>query len=269
VLPTLIDYNGGATFLSTPRGFNHFYDLCNREGKDWEHFHFTSYDNPHLPEGAVEELLEELGKEAESQEILADFTQQQGLVYNELNREVHLKESTPFLAPKTIAGIDFGYTDPAAVLSIKTDGYRYYVEKEYYEVGRTHDEIASYVAVQNFNEIYADPASPEAIEVMRRKALPVKEVVKGKDSIVAGIMFVKQLLRENRLFIHPDCKSLIREFDMYVWSDKKANIPEDEYNHGLDALRYALYMQKHQDVNTMNKNYLLKQKNRQKPSSFV
>src|SRR3990167_4827828 len=27
--PTLTDLRGGATFISTPNGFNHFYDLCN------------------------------------------------------------------------------------------------------------------------------------------------------------------------------------------------------------------------------------------------
>lgn len=268
-LPTLLDYNGGATFLSTPRGFNHFYDLCTREGDQWEHFHFTSYDNPHLPEGAVELLLSELGEDSESQEILAEFTQQQGLVYHEFKKDIHIKAEIPFSPHKTIAGIDFGYTDPAAVYSIRTDGFNYYIETEYYETGRTHQEIADYTAVQGFNEIYADPAAPEAIEVMRKKSLPVKEVKKGKDSIMAGVLYVKQLLRANRIYIHPRCKKLIRELDMYVFNENKADNPVDEYNHACDAIRYAIWMQSGQNHTHDYRNLLMKSKNRQNPKSFV
>ena len=242
VLPTLLDYNGGATFLSTPRGFNHFYDLCNNEGENWEHFHFTSYDNPYLPEGAVKALLEELGEDAESQEILAEFTQQQGLVYNEFDRQQHVKEAPGFnYTTEKLLGVDFGYTHPCAALTILTDGMRYHVADEYYEVGRTHEEIASYIANQQANAIYADPAAPEAIEVMRKKALPVLDVKKGHDSVLQGINHVKQLLRSNRLTIAPSCKNLIREFDMYVWSDNKTKEqPMKEWDDALDALRYAL-----------------------------
>ena len=48
--PTLTDTRGEVLFISTPKGYNHFYDLCNREltDNDFKTFHFTSYDNPYL-----------------------------------------------------------------------------------------------------------------------------------------------------------------------------------------------------------------------------
>jgi len=48
--PTLTDTKGEALFISTPKGFNHFYDLFNLENtdSDFKSFHFTSYDNPFL-----------------------------------------------------------------------------------------------------------------------------------------------------------------------------------------------------------------------------
>lgn len=239
VLPTLIDYNGGATFLSTPRGFNHFYDLCQKTGDNWEHFHFTSYDNPHLPEGAITSLLEELGEEAESQEILAEFTRQQGLVYTEFDRNRHVIDKPPFKPRTTILGVDFGYTNPAGVVTILTDGYDFYVSDEWYEIGRTHEEIADHVGLIQANAIYPDPASPEAIEVMRRRGLPVKEVKKGHDSIMTGVNKVKYLIKSGRLKFSPKCEQLFREFDMYVWDEDKDK-PVKEYDHLMDAMRYAL-----------------------------
>ena len=46
LLPTLLIRKGSVMFISTPKGFNHFYDLYNTENtdKDFKSFHFTSYD---------------------------------------------------------------------------------------------------------------------------------------------------------------------------------------------------------------------------------
>jgi hypothetical protein len=30
-----------------------------------------------------------------------------------------------------------------------------------------------------------------------------------------------------------------RELNNYIWNDKKSNVPIDNYNHALDALRYG------------------------------
>src|SRR3990167_9899818 len=55
--PTLTDTKGKAMFISTPKGYNHFYDIFNFELKDTDYksFHFTSYDNPFL-------LVDEINK---------------------------------------------------------------------------------------------------------------------------------------------------------------------------------------------------------------
>ncbi len=47
IRPTLTDTKGEGIFISTPKGFNHFYDLFNMESKDddYKSFHFSTYDN--------------------------------------------------------------------------------------------------------------------------------------------------------------------------------------------------------------------------------
>jgi len=55
IRPTLADVQGGALFIGTPAGKNHFFDLYNDafEDDDWEAFQFTSTDNPFIPEKEI------------------------------------------------------------------------------------------------------------------------------------------------------------------------------------------------------------------------
>ncbi|MBZ4252060.1 hypothetical protein LAJ57_14255, partial [Streptococcus pneumoniae] len=43
---SLSDKRGGALFIGTPKGRNHFYDLFNQEDPEWKSWHFTTADNP-------------------------------------------------------------------------------------------------------------------------------------------------------------------------------------------------------------------------------
>lgn len=58
--PALMDVEGGALFIGTPKGKNHFYKLFMSalEGKmnDWEAFHFKSVDNPFLKTKEIERI---------------------------------------------------------------------------------------------------------------------------------------------------------------------------------------------------------------------
>ena len=246
--PTLIDRKGDALFISTPKGFNHFYDLYNMEAKDdnYKSFHFTSYDNTHIP---VEELERERKTKPENtfaQEYLADFRKQEGLVYKEFSRDRHLYDTDPTKCDEYIAGIDFGFTNPTAVIHIKRDGDdNYYVTNEWYKTGRTEEQIAEYVKSCNFNRVYPDPESPSAIEVLNTKGIAVVEVVKNKDSIANGINRVRQLLKMGKLRVHRSCVNLISEFETYAYPEKRPDKNEEEnpikeHDHALDALRYAL-----------------------------
>lgn len=248
--PTLTDRKGAVLFSSTPKGFNHFYDLCNQELKDTDYkaFHFTSWDNPFLPKDEIEKAQTTLPPDRFSQEYLAEFTKTTGLVYKEFSREKHLYQQLPDKEFHKYAGIDFGYTNPAAVLEILTDGERFYVNDEWYKSRRTEKQIAEYVAGCNFEAVYPDPESPSAIEELRRANVNVREVAKGKDSISSGIQKIRELLISGKLKINKQCTNLISEFEMYSYEDEKDDKNQQEnpikqYDHALDALRYCITMQ--------------------------
>jgi len=250
IRPTLTDTVGEVLFISTPKGYNHFYELCNRElkDKDYKSFHFTSYDNPYLPKEELETAKQTLSPETFLQEYMGEFQKTQGLVYKEFNRKRHLYKDIPNMELERIAGVDFGFRNPAAVLDIRTDGERFWVEDEWYKQERTDLQIAEYVAQNRFEEVYPDPESPGAIEELKRKNVNIREVIKGKDSVEVGIKRIKELLISNKLKVNARCINLISEFEMYTYDDKKeGNQPEKPLkanDHALDALRYVILMKR-------------------------
>jgi PBSX family phage terminase large subunit len=246
--PTLIDRIGSALFISTPKGYNHFYDLYNLHEKisDYKSFHFTSYDNPHIPRSEIDREKLAKGEDVFAQEYLADFRKTQGLVYKEFIRKKHVYTDTVFNPVERLVGIDWGFTNPAAIYLIERDtDNKYYVSKEYYKTGKTTPELIEHISTLNGNKFYPDPAEPDRNEEMRRAGFIPRAVSKD---VEAGINAVRELLNTNRLFIHSSCVNLISEFETYSYPDKKPDhneneAPIKENDHALDSIRYVLYMQ--------------------------
>lgn len=245
VRPTLTDRRGEALFISTPKGFNHFYDLFNLEAvdDDFKSFHFTSYDNPFIPADEIDKAKSQLTDTRFCQEYLADFRKTEGLVYKDFNRDRHVTEQFPTMVVETISGVDFGHVHPAAVLTLKRDyDGVYWLTDEWYRSGQTEDQIVDYVTGARFNKVYPDPENASAIEAMRRKGVNVREVNKGKGSVISGISKVQELLKQNRLLIHKSCINTIQEFETYSYPDgpQPSELPLKENDDAMDALRYAL-----------------------------
>ena len=246
IRPTLTDKKGGALFISTPKGFNHFYDLYNTKHEDFKNFHFTSYDNPFIPREEIDSAKTQMVEDRFAQEYLADFRKTEGLVYKEFSRDRHVYTEQPHSIREMIGAVDFGFTNPAAVLSIKRDyDNRYWVSSEYYHRGKTDAEVADYVTLQKYAKVYPDPASASGVEEPRRRGVNVRDVTKGADSIRNGISVVRELFKANRLFIHESCVNLISELETYAYPPSRPGLneyedPVKEHDHACDALRYGL-----------------------------
>jgi hypothetical protein len=270
IRPTLLDTGGEVMFISTPKGFNHFYDLYNLEAKDkdFKSFHYTTYDNAypkcgcespsrevckHIPTDEIEKMKQEQTEDQFAQESLADFRKTQGLVYKEFDRNLHIfdDDSGPEHIIERVAGIDFGYNHPCAVIHITRDHDGvYWVTDEYYHTKRTDEQIATYVKSCRFNSVYPDPENPSAIQVLNEHGIAVTEIMKGKGSVQAGINKVRQLFKSNRLMIHKRCQNLIQELEMYSYDEisesemRSGSYPSEnpmkQYDDALDALRYGI-----------------------------
>jgi hypothetical protein len=91
--PTLTDYEAPVLFISTPKGYNHFYELYNQgqgDNESYKSWRFTSYDNPYIPKGEIDNAKQELTEDTFQQEYMAQFKRYTGLVYKEFDTEVHV-----------------------------------------------------------------------------------------------------------------------------------------------------------------------------------
>ena len=90
--------------------------------------------------------------------------------------------------------------------------------------------------------IRADSAEKKSIDRLYTLGLShITAARKGPDSIVHGIDFIQ----DYHIIIHPRCVNFITEISNYTWAkDSKTgnmiNKPIDDFNHLMDAMRYAL-----------------------------
>lgn len=142
-------------------------------------------------------------------------------------------------------GLDFGYTnDPSTLFCGMVDikNKRLYVFDEMYEKGLSNKKIFETIKAMGYakERITADSAEPKSIDELKAYGLKIKGAMKGKDSIKNGIQWIQDL----EIIIHPRCVNFITEISNYTWDqDKfgnKRNEPIDDFNHLMDAMRYAL-----------------------------
>lgn len=144
-------------------------------------------------------------------------------------------------------GLDYGYTnDPTAFIAFKANPItkEIYIFDEHYGQKMLNSDIADMITRKGFakERIRADAAEPKSNDDLRRLGIQrIQPSVKGKDSVINGIMAVQ----EYKIFVHPSCKDTIAELSSYCWKKDKnengMNEPEDRNNHLMDALRYAFY----------------------------
>lgn len=166
-----------------------------------------------------------------------------GLVYENWNERAFTLDEIRNC--KSAFGLDFGYTnDPSAffVGFLDLDNKKLYVWDEFYEKGLSNKKISAKVESMGYRKehITADSAEPKSIDELNTLGLHVKGAKKGKDSIKNGIQWIQDL----EIIIHPRCINFLTEISNYTWDkDKfgqKLNVPIDDFNHLMDAMRYAL-----------------------------
>lgn len=179
---------------------------------------------------------------------LGDWGIVEGLVYeNWEERLFSIDEVRKTPGIKSAFGLDFGYTnDPTALFCglIDTSSKTLWVFDEIYKPGMSNEDIAAAVTEAGYakERIRADSAEPKSIDRLYALGLAhIRRARKGKDSINNGIDFIQ----DYKIFIHPRCTNFLTEIGNYTWdtdtkTGKKLNRPIDDFNHLMDAMRYAL-----------------------------
>ncbi len=179
---------------------------------------------------------------------LGDWGIVDGVVYeNWEEKAFSVQEITRLAGVHSVFGLDFGYTnDPSALFCglIDQGSKTLWVFDELYQWGMSNELIAEEITKAGYakERIKADCAEPKSIDRLYTLGLShIQKSRKGKDSINAGIDFIQ----DYHIIIHPKCVNFITEISNYTWdtdtkTGKKLNKPIDDFNHLMDAMRYAL-----------------------------
>lgn len=171
----------------------------------------------------------------------------EGLVFeNWEERAFDVNEVSKCTNVKSTFGMDFGYVnDPSTLFCglVDTVAREIYVFDEMYEKGMSNEDIINRVTDLGYSKerIKADSAEPKSIAYLRKNGLRnIRAAKKGPDSIRAGIA----LIQDYKIIIHPRCVNFITEISSYTWDkdkfDNMVNKPIDDFNHLMDAMRYAM-----------------------------
>lgn len=171
----------------------------------------------------------------------------EGLIYNDWREEAFSIEDIRRLdSVKSIFGLDFGYTnDPSALFCglIDPTAKTLWVFDEMYEKGMSNERIYQKIVSMGYakEKIRADCAEPKSIDRLRDLGLShIRAARKGRDSVNNGIDF----FQDYTIIVHPKCVNFITEIGNYCYdkdtkTGKLTNVPIDDFNHLMDAMRYA------------------------------
>ena len=237
---------------TTPYSLNWMFQLWKdwKSGKrdDVDFFSYRSIDNPFFPVAEYERQRRILDPIRFAMKYDGQFGKMEGLVYPEVKfiKEIALPAGTRF-----IGGVDWGYTDPFALVirAITPDGVHYRVA-EYAKDRLDIDDIIQIVKARkqlwNIERFICDPSRPDYIAKFNKAGLKASG---AKNDIEEGISEHRQLMRTQRFFVFEEQNP--HGFDEYgqyhypepkdlkIDEDSKEQLPVDKNNHTLDADRYV------------------------------
>ena len=143
----------------------------------------------------------------------------------------------------SVWGQDYGFAaDPSTLVEVNIDSTnkRIYLKECFYLQRLTTSQIAQ-LNLKHAREglIVGDSAEPRLLSEIKAKGCNVRPSIKGQGSITYGI----SLLQDYDIIVSPDSTNLIKELNNYRWLERKSNTPVDNWNHLIDAVRYAVGFQ--------------------------
>ena len=137
---------------------------------------------------------------------------------------------------QTSCGMDFGFSvDPDTLTEVAIDkGKRkIYVKEHLYKNGLGTTELAQIIINRVGKKlIIADSAEPRLISDLKYKGVNIQAVKKG--TIESGIT----TMQDYEIIVEPSSNNIAKELNNYVYLDKGSKLYLDDWNHGIDGIRY-------------------------------
>jgi len=260
--PSTSDMKAPVLFLSTPKGYNHFYDvdsMATKNPADWYSKHIKTSEAGTLPPDEIERARRDMDPRVFRQEYEASFEMFGGQVFTDFDRTKHVAKEPIKFNPgmEYCLGVDFGWSAPTAVVFINVDAQENVFV--WSELGRRETpipvigkHIIAAAPLARPTLIGCDPAGDAKNEalgtssVAELRAIFGYGVVRYKQKypgvIQDRINQIRKWLRNGKLFISPLCTNLIQAFEMYRYPDPKGDIQSELplkdgiSDHWIDAL---------------------------------
>jgi phage terminase large subunit len=201
----------------------------------------TYLDNPYLSQDYKDVLLDLINQDENAYRVyvLGEWGLLEGKIYT--NYQV-IPELPDMTGAKWVYGLDFGLTNPSAVVKVYLLDGKLYVQERLYRTGMTNADIIEFFSHEEQGDIYADPSAKQMIAEIQRAGYTAFPGVKG---VKEGI----DLCQRQTLLIPSDSPHLIKEIQNYHWKKDKnavggeAFLPEPvkHNDHLMDAMRYAIW----------------------------
>lgn len=144
-------------------------------------------------------------------------------------------------------GQDFGFSvDPTTLIKCAVNNKlkKLYLHEEFYDTHLNGKQMGTedlyninISRLEDVNDlIVADSQEGRTILDLQRMGLNIVECEKGQGSVKAGIL----AMQDFEIIVTPESHNIKKELNNYVWNDKKAGIPIDDFNHAIDPTRYVL-----------------------------
>lgn len=280
IRPMLTTTRGWCAFVSTPNGFDTFYDLAMKANDDpeWGLIQSPSTCNPLFTQEELENARKEMGESEFAQEILAEFRDlHNGSAYVSFS-EANVREWSPFIAEghtytkhlPILVGLDFNISPCAWVIGQERNGDFYFFDEIFMNKTHTQEMTAELISRIKALQIRVNPQIIICGDATGR-ALKTATAGKSDYSILfemldeAGITYdnrtpdsnplvkdriniVNSKLRAadgtHHLFVHPSCKHLRKDLQRVAWKRGATAIldqtTDPSLTHMSDAMGYAV-----------------------------
>lgn len=216
--------------------------IYDEEEKDTCYWFKTNYkDNAFIQQAVIDEIEALKDKDENLYRVftLGERGIARELVFTKFTEEKEIPKEAKLLG----YGLDFGFKDPNALVSVYKLQEALYFKELIYDSNLTISDLIYRMKQLDLNRtdnIWADSANPSAIEEIRRNGFNIKPTKKTTIQYGLDLLY--------RHYIHiVDSPNIVREFNSYKYKTDKdgriLGVPEDKNNHSIDALRYCVEME--------------------------
>ena len=253
---------GRALIISTPKGYDYFYELYNRQDTDnqWKGYHYTYRDSPYLDDDEIERVKQTLDPLKFSREYEASFEDSGNNVFYMFDRKKHIDKTLPYFeeGEDVHCAIDFNVGIQATTFFAVRGGQMHILDEM---IGHPDTESLAMAIKAKFPghriRAYPDPAGKARktsaavgvtdFSILQSAGLGILARPKAPP-IVDSVNAVNRKLENANgtvdILVHPKCTNVIQSLERTVWVDNNPNTAtickKEGVEHFSDGIRYAV-----------------------------